>query len=283
MASKRRSLPKKSLSERIREYANKKGVTILIDTKGESQEAKYNTPFSFAEKTKRLLIVAPLLAKKDEDLLNEIIRKAFNDGQLILKAKTEETLESYRKYSSENKYNKVLEFFAGILSPDDYSALKMSLYLRDQMSKNARNVHKLKQDIRDKFGERGANIANLCTAGYFEKDFMPIYNQVSKNEFYDYYNLAVGIKAKALFVHSAMTIQEMEAEFNSMIDKAVKYHIKEFAIHGLGGQNVANINEFVNTKTNSEEKRFIIKKVKETKNPVAIQYIVTMIPQKNLG
>ena len=98
--------------------------------------------------------------------------------ELILKAKTEEVLASYREYSEDNKYTYILEFFAGILSPADYSALKMSLYIRHQMDIH-KDVGKLKADIRARFADRGANIANLCTAGYFEKYFIPLYNQLA--------------------------------------------------------------------------------------------------------
>lgn len=281
MASKRR-LPKKSLREIITDYANRKGVTILLDIKGETSEARMESPYSYFDKRKTLLIVAPLLAKRDKELLNEIIRKVFNDGHLILKAKTEELLDSYREYSSKSKDGALLEFFASILTPSDYAALKMSLYLRDQMAKHSREVSKLKEDIREKFGERGANIANLCSAGYFENYFIPLFNQLNKRDFQDEYEIAVGIKAKALFVHSSMSLEELEEEFNRMLEKAIKYRVKEFSILGLGSRNVGVIKDFVDKKANisDEDRQFFIQKRRETQNPLAIEYIVKMIQQK---
>ena len=78
----------------------------------------------------------------------------------------------------------------------------MSLFLRSELKRN-RNVSGYKNDIREQFGERGANIANLCTAGYFENEFMPLY-ALSHEEFKEYYELAVKEKARALFVHAYM-------------------------------------------------------------------------------
>lgn len=276
--NRRKSQPKQSLREAIEGYLSKKGLIIQLDMKGDSQEGRMDLPYSYSDKTRTLHIVAPVMASKDEELLNEIIRRVFDDGGLILKTNTRETLESYQEYAAQNNDTKILEFFASILSREDYSALRMSLYLRYAKSKG-RNVHRLKQDIRDKYGDRGANIANLCSADYFEKDFMPLYNQVTKEEFYQYYELAVGIKAKALFVHSGMSLHEIEEEFFIILSKAIKYHIKEFTIHGLGPTNVEIIKQFVAAHSSPEEERFVIKKGKESVTPLAIQYIVTIYPE----
>ncbi len=208
----------------------------------------------------------------------EIIKKVFTGGGLVLKKSKEELLYSYKEYVIYNTDKSILTFFASILPRDDFYALKMSLYLRDQQSKG-KNISEYKREIRQKFGDRGANIANLCTAGYFEAEFMPLfYNSVSKNTFHEYYEIVVAKKAKALFVHAGMGVKEIQTAFNEMIDKAVKYRMKHFHIHGLGYQNVSNIKEFFAKKPIDPEDKYIFKKEYENTEPaLVIVYGITII------
>ena len=267
-----------SSPEQIKQLARKKGVTIVLDMDGSSQESKMDHAYSYSSKSKTLLIVADLLEKKDKPLLLEIIRKVFTGGGIILKKSKEELLASYKAYSTNNNDKSILAFFEGVLTKDDFSALKMSLYLRDQQNKGE-NVAEYKRDIRQKFGDRGANIANLCTAGYFEEEFMPLlYNSVSKEKFYEYYEIVVGKKAKALFVHGGMGEDELELAFNEMLEKAIKYHIKHFHVHGLGYQNVSNIKEFFSKKPIDPENKYIVQKEYENSEPaLVVVYGITII------
>lgn len=231
--------------------------------------------YSYESKHRILKIAIINLKPEEEEVVLEIIRQLHNDGELIFKSSKEETLKSYTAYSEKNKDKKTLEFFENILSKDDYSALKMGLFIRKLMEEG-KPIFTYKQDIRERFGERGANIANLCTAGYFEEEFIPFYNDYSEAEFKEYYELAVGKKARALFVHSMMSAEDLENEFSQMLNKVVKYHMKNFRVHGLGNKNVNAIKEFFNKKNMAAENLFWQKKY-EKKDPVIIEYVVTVL------
>ena len=268
----------------IQKHINNPAVTIIIDSDDSSPESQIGSAYSYDSRNKVLTIVASILAKIDSGLLNRILVEAHNEGTVILKATKEDILNSYTKYVSENPDQKTLEFFKPILEndlklKDDFFALKMSLYLRDQ-SKKGQRIHNYKNDIRNRFGDRGANIANLCTAGYFENEFMPLYNTVSKNEFYEYYENAVGNKARALFVHFGMDNDLITAEFDNMIAKGLKYHMRDFRVHGIGSQNVFSIKRFFSTRAAAENEKFIIQKTYESASSIsipAIEYTVTFV------
>lgn len=260
----------------IRKHASKKGVTIYLDFYGDSEEAKMGSAYSFEKKEKILVINAQLLSKADRPLLLDLIRKVHESGDLIWKSDKKEALSFYQDYIEKNKHQSTLEFFKDILSRDDYSALKMAFFIRFQMELK-RPVYTYKKDIRDRFGERGANIANLCTAEYFENEFIPFYNAYSQEEFSEYYELAVGKKARALFVHVGMDMEQIETEFNAMVEKALKYHMKDFRVHGLGVQNVKTIKEFFADKKHSESDKYFIQKVIEKVTPsLVIEYKITI-------
>ena len=262
--------------EEINRYALKKGVFIFLDTENTSQEADMGAAYSYNPKIRFLTIVINLLTEEEKRLVQSIIVKLHNEGELIFKSSKQNTLVGYQSYNEKNQDQKTLEFFKEILNKDDYSALKMSLFIRFLM-KSKKPVSIYKQDIREKFGERGANIANLCTAGYFEEEFIPFYNDYSAEEFFDYYELAVGKKARALFIHSSMTTEMIEIEFDKILSKAIKYHMVDFRVHALGAQNVRIIKDFFKT-IDSKDYNIVWKKKYERIVPaLVIEYVVTIL------
>ena len=259
----------------IKTYASKKGVSIYFEWDDTSDTAMIGSPYLYERKEKILTIIICNLSTHDKPLVFELIRKIHDEGGLIWKETKKETLELYKEYSTSDKNKDVLEFFKPILDKDDFEALKMAYFIKSEMHAHHK-VHEYKKDIRDKFGERGANIANLCTAGYFEIEFMPLFEKVSRADFDTYYELAVGKKARALFIHTGMSHVEIEEEFYKMVDKALKYHMNDFRVHGLGEVNVSSIKNFFNHRVASSEEKFVIKKRYETEFPtVSIEYIIT--------
>jgi len=263
----------KTAIDRITDIINKKGVTIKLDYDETTILAKMGSMYSYEPKSKVLEIVVPKLGVENKKLLLRIIRKVVNDGGLIWKDTKIDELNSYNDYTATRDDKKTLNFFSGILNRDDYFALKMSLYLRDQSIKG-KSIGSYKMDIRTRFGERGANIANLCSSGYFEDEFMPLFisKEISQKEAYDYYEMVVGAKARALFVYSQMTVSEIEEQVEKMVDKAIKYHMNDFRIHGKGDINVGNIKEFVNARTGKE--RYKISTVYDVAKIKAVEYTI---------
>lgn len=258
----------------INKHAFKKGVTIILDFDGTSQEAQMGYSVSYDPKRKILSVVVSQI--DDKELIFELIRKVHSNGDLIWKSTKEETLSSYKDYSDSGKDYDLLSFFGGKLTNADYEALKMACFIRNEMLNN-RNIYEYKKDIRVRFGDRGANISNLCSAGYFEKEFIPLYNTLSHSEFSEYYELAVGKKARALFVHANMGEFQIEEEFNKMIDKAQKYHMTDFRVHGLGENNVNAIKAFFSQREEEPDENFTIQLMYEKQYPtLSIEYIVTM-------
>lgn len=262
-----------NLAEKIRGYLSIKGLTIIIDGDFITEDAKF-TPFSYNSKDKILILVPNKLNEREPYLLSEVIQHIFDQDDLIIKRERLKVLENYKKYKVRNRSDDtILAFFMDKLSPDDYDALKMSLFLRNEQ-RQGRNVSEYKRDIRDRFGERGANIANLCTAGYFENEFMPLY-ELSHEEFKEFYNLAVEKKARALFVHSYMTIEELQVQFDEMVEKGFKYHMTDFRIHGIGEANVVKVKRFFEERRKDENERFTCARTLDKNRAIEYNIILT--------
>ncbi|MBN8697001.1 MAG: hypothetical protein J0L87_10760 [Bacteroidetes bacterium] len=233
----------------IMSHAKKPGVTIIIDPDESTSTSKSGSAYSYDSKSKILTINAssPLFSDEhNRQFLLEIIRSSFDAGGLIFKSEKSDLLKEYSSYYKKNLNEDILNVFRKIISHADYEALKMSFFVREE-SKKGRPIHSLRNDIKDKFGDRGLNIANLCTAGYFESELHEIYKRDTVNieEFKRYYDLVVTQKARALFVHSNMTPNEVMSQVIKMVEKARKYHIDDFRIHGIGQSNIDTITKAI--------------------------------------
>jgi hypothetical protein len=260
--------------EEIKKIYVKKGVTILLDDNADSDLVQIGSLYSYDKNDKILKIDAHRLNRKDKELLHAIILKKFNDGDLLFKRSRVETLNSYSLYESIHKDHKILDFFRDKLPPKDFYALKMSLYLRNQ-ALLGKNISVYKRDIGERFGERGINIANLCTAGYFDI-FKEVYNPDKPEEFRQYYELVVGKKAIALFINQEMGVADIEREVLNMIEKAEKYHIPEFWIHGKGTFNIKNIKQFLTSRGRGAANEYKIELVYEIQSIPIVEYKVTI-------
>lgn len=256
--------------EEIKRLAYTQGVLILLDWDESTDTSRSGGLYAYEPKKKVLEINVCGLKIIDKTLLLDIIRKVHEDGGFLWKASKQEALDSYAKYSSTNKYKDTLALYSKILTKSDFEALKMSFYLRELDSKG-KPIYTYKMDIFEKFGERGANISNLCSSGYFENEFKLFYETDTVPDFMRYYELAVGEKARALFVHSRMSVENIDTEVNIMVEKALKYHMEDFRIHGKGKVNVQNIKEFASLRTDDDD--YIMRLVYDDPK-LAIEYIV---------
>ena len=150
-----------SACNEIKKYAKMFGVTICLEFDASSQEALMGVKYLYEKKDKILTIVISELTIEERNLVLDIIRQIHEQGELIWRGTKKETLAAYKLYSSNNKNKDTLDFFEKILDKDDYSALKMAYFIKNEMQAGHK-VFEYKKDIRDRFGERGANIANLC-------------------------------------------------------------------------------------------------------------------------
>ncbi len=260
------------LDQQIEEYLRKEDVTILLDEDGSSQAAKDGFSLSY-DKGSKILTIVVFDIEENKQAAYKVIRKIFDADGLIWKNSKKEALDLYKSYASNNNDQNILQFFEDILSHNDFAALKMALFIRAQ-DKAGKSVHVYKKDIMERFSDRGANIANLCSAGYFE-EFKELYNQVSDEEFWRYYDMVVGAKARALFVHFGMGEHEIETAVDKMVAKATRFHMGDFRVHGKGQKNVSNLQRFVSSRTHEEG--YIVKKVFEDLKIPAVEYIVEII------
>lgn len=225
---------------------------IHIEFKNKSDnKIKSDNEFEYTEAERKLEILLDNLTSERREQLKPIIKEAIEADYKLLEEETANLLDKLYKYNSDpGEDAQIKRFFEGIIPPADYDALESALYLRREFS-NDGDVSKLKKDIRKKFGDRGGNIANLCTAGYFEGFLMPLYNNASAERFGELYESIVGRSIIAIFVHRNMQEDEIARQITTKVEACERYGIDFLHIHGIGQKNIQKIKEFI-----EEQKEF---------------------------
>ncbi|MBI5635718.1 hypothetical protein HY993_02025 [Candidatus Micrarchaeota archaeon] len=212
----------------------------FVNNSNNKNEVKGN-PYFFDKASKKLYLNLDKLPVSQHPKLKESIKGYLEEGNTLLQTETAELLQKLYNYNKETTNKQILEFFKPNIPVQDYDALEASLYLRDTFRRRE-DVQKLKLDIREIFGNRGNNICNLCTAGYFEKFLVPLFNS-SKERFNELYEIIVGKAVLAVFVHQSMGDEEITSQIKNKLEISRKYGIKFIHIHGIGEQNIRKIKE----------------------------------------
>jgi hypothetical protein len=201
--------------------------------------------------------------------IRTILRESIDEGNRLLTFEANNLLERLYDYNKKNPDGAILNFFKPILPPQDFAALESALFLR-KCFRDGENVNKLKQDIRKRFGDRGNNIANLCSAGYFEGFLMPLYNQ-SKEDFKRIYEDIVANSMVTVFVYAQMKEEEIPAEIRQKLQISRKYGIKWIHVHGIGTTNIQKIKSCINEY--KEDLGFFDKNIYEGEGIIVVQLL----------
>ncbi len=193
-------------------------------------------------------LASPVEKKKLSKLLEDFVK--IEEG-IVIEEKSSKMFDDFSKSDKKTDNRKLLEFFKGKIPPSDYEALRASLYLKDlhEARTNRDLIASVKKDIIDKYGERGGNIANLCTAGYFQSTIKPLYEEMYKeksfslDKFKARYDVIVTQTPIAVFVNRKHTSDSLKNEMVKKIEINRKYGIKRLNIHAIGESNISKVKE----------------------------------------
>ena len=185
--------------------------------------------------------------------LREVLEQP--DG-FILEESALSTIEGVQICENNLEVKQEIEYFREILPATDLTILRSCFYLRKIHNGNMhpREVSKLKSQIVRIYGKRGANMANLCTAGYFESWIRPLYEEIAKNEgskavalvkFQKVYNNIVEELPRTVFVSQTMSASDLEKQILYKLEKIKSYGTDGLNIHALSGPNVNKVRSVI--------------------------------------
>lgn len=190
----------------------------------------------------------PLVRKQVLDLIRDEVHV---QGQPILEAKASEVVQSVATTKPDAE---LLNYFRNKIPEEDIAILRAALTVRNLFNKS-QPVDNYLSDIRYKYGQHGANIANLCSADYFESQIKPMYEELSKRPnftpemFLGNYQILVDSAPFAVFVSRTDSVQELLLQVIQKLEFNKMYGLKKLNIHGIGHENVKKIEELVEHKS----------------------------------
>lgn len=213
------------------------------------------------------------LNKKEKQAILDYIKeiRESQEDYLFIERNSFETVQDIKKIKNDFK---TIEKYKQVFLPDDFSVLESAVYIKHLQENNNRvKIPKLKQQIRNKFGERGNTICNLYSASYFNKLIFPLYEELSKSpdftidNFKSTFDKLIRDFPLAIFIHRLMSVSEIKQKIRDRIETNKNYGIKKAHIHGIGKTNCENIKQAI--KELEEEKYEFSKSINE-KNTIII-------------
>jgi|ACXJ01.1.fsa_nt_gi hypothetical protein len=214
-------------------------------------------PLSFDKNEERITINIDKLEREQQEELGKIIKEAFEEDKELFKENLLEYAGELDDYKEEDPDKELLGYFKDKLTKEDFEILRISLFLRSR-HRLKENVSKIKEDIVKKFGDRGKNIANLCSTEYFENFIKPLWEVIHESiedqgtadiEFYKIFELIVKNGLLAVFVHHYMTADKLSSLITKRIEESVRYGFamvsEQLYIHALSRQNVKTVVDWV--------------------------------------
>lgn len=195
------------------------------------------------------IIVNPTgLSGKQRKALKDIIRAVVvEDAGAILDESSAPTVNA--ALEALPSIEETAKRFIPIIPPEDVSLLRACLFLRARFQAGAQ-VEDLKNQIVRVYGTRGRNFANLCTAGYLEEWFWPLYEELRRAypedpglaaaKFRSLYNSIVSDLPWTEFVSRAST-KKLAAHIREKMRRNLENGVRYLNVHALGESNVKKV------------------------------------------
>ncbi|MFH0888242.1 MAG: hypothetical protein V1871_03440 [Planctomycetota bacterium] len=211
----------------------------------------------------------------EKEQIKLILHDAIEENVILLQDKSKKAIEDFNVIDQSTEIQSILSFLRPLIPSSDIIIWREALYLRKHfLDENHTDVMRLKMEICQKFGDRGKNIANLCTASYLEDYLIPFHEELSaslqndkeiKEKFGAIYSNIVENLPFTIFVGRQTKEEEIGKNILDKMEQNLKYGLKFFNIHGIGKNNVNKIKETV---TEIEEKDILQNKAITEENNI---------------
>ena len=191
---------------------------------------------------------AELSGKQRREVQHYLRQEALSECGVILHEKTIDTVKTVQ--SELPAIHKEMLLLQTVIPPADAPLMQSCLYLRNRFQ-NDQKVDDLKAQIVHAYGPRGRNFANLCSAGYLERWFKPVLDELNaaypdnpatvKEKFLEFYNRVLNDLPWTEFVCSTTGKARATASIIAKMQRNVETGVRFLNVHGLGDANVKKI------------------------------------------
>lgn len=185
----------------------------------------------------------PLTSEERKEVLEIAV---LNDEHPLLQKESQELLEDFRAVDSAERNQRIINTLKDHIPLTDIPILRAALFLRSKFEAKE-NVQGLKDDIMVRYGDRGRKIANICSAGYFENEIIPLLEEMRsaggslKEDFLRIYETFIFESGYAVFVSGTMAKEKIKTAIHEKIKTNLKYGLKHINIHGISKETIKRI------------------------------------------
>lgn len=220
-------------------------VATNIETKKDSDNTTSTVQVTI-NKNVNIINITPnsqgLVDDETLEKLKTIVLPVFeNNKVLVLQDESQQLLKSYKYFRNSNTTADLLDFFRGKINQLDLRLLETGLYEEYLITTNQLNkALKVKTDVIGQYGQRGKNIINLATGGYYKTHIKPLYEALDEqnlsSNFEKEYEQILSELPFAIFVHNGITEDGALKMLFEKADKNVQYGVHEETIilNGFG-------------------------------------------------
>ena len=237
-------------------------VNIKITRHDHSKKVEYS------DQSKQITFNPKQFSPKEKELFKSAIDSALDENYTLLEDQSNALIEDFRIKDGSSDSRKTLEFLRDKIPAEDFPIWRAALYLAACVAEGEK-VADLKADIITRYGTRGRNIANLCSAGYLEDWLIPAYKVFKENsenessaidKFQILYRIIVEEVSFSVFVSYWMKSEEIKKLIQNKMETNLNYGVKFVNIHGIGKRNVKIIRAIIEEIEGSQK---ITKSIKE--------------------
>ncbi len=189
----------------------------------------------------KINIICTSLNSDEIKHLNSNLLQNFSQKKIcFLENDTKASIESVQKFLKLSENEELFTFYKNKIPDHDLEILRAACIVKKAFDTRS-DIGHFKQDIWKKYGERGNNITNLYSTGYYDKIkklyiSMSKFSNFKKEKFDEIYEKIVN-NSFIIFVKKKMNANDIIEE----IEQKLKYKITVIHIHGIGSRNIDTI------------------------------------------
>lgn len=185
--------------------------------------------------------------------LQGILREGFFTSGNVLLSAARQRIEDYRRAEKSDRFQKEIDYFRDKIPARDIPMLRACLYSNECWERHDPKAPQVKQQICEVYGDRGRNLANLCSAGYLDIWLRPLWEALAsglepesaKEKFQSMYNNNVNEMPWTVFVHKTQPENEILDQVLGKLSTNLTYGIRWIKIHGIGATNLDKIRSVI--------------------------------------
>lgn len=237
--------------------SSSKNIKLRISGKG-----KHKVNLDKSTKIYNVTInVLSLTDASQKELVQEVLKEYVhgNGGQPLIADETSEGIKDFLLTEESTDVNKIINSIKEFIPEEDIRIIRAANHVNRKFKERVGSVDRLKEDIGFRWGQRGRDITNLLTAGYFENYIVPVltgkvetpFPKLSRAKFYE---IVVNEKAFSVFVPKGITDEELKTKIiNQSIRNVEEYSRNYVNIHALGVINVRKVKNVIKELAETEQ------------------------------